>query len=40
MGARGRVSDSFHWAHAAAVKCEALAKKYDVLIINLHDTMV
>ncbi|KAM0324850.1 hypothetical protein ACHAQA_007816 [Verticillium albo-atrum] len=27
MGAMGRVSDSFHWAHATAVKCEALAKR-------------
>ncbi|KAI8657116.1 Zn(2)-C6 fungal-type domain-containing protein [Fusarium keratoplasticum] len=27
MGARGQVSDSFHWAHATAVKCEALAKR-------------
>ncbi|KAG7134632.1 hypothetical protein HYQ45_007439 [Verticillium longisporum] len=26
-GAMGRVSDSFHWAHATAVKCEALAKR-------------
>ncbi|KAH6616811.1 hypothetical protein C7974DRAFT_52714 [Boeremia exigua] len=26
MGARGRVADSFNWAHGAAVKCEALAK--------------
>ncbi|KAH6695538.1 hypothetical protein F5X68DRAFT_266897 [Plectosphaerella plurivora] len=28
MGARGRVSDASQWAHATAVKCEALAKKY------------
>lgn len=27
-GARGRVFESFHWAHAAAVKCEALARLY------------
>ncbi|KAL0936764.1 C6 finger domain-containing protein [Colletotrichum truncatum] len=26
MGANGRVSDSFHWAHATAVKCEVLAR--------------
>ncbi|KAF4446828.1 C6 finger domain-containing [Fusarium albosuccineum] len=26
MGASGRVSDSFHWAHATAVKCEHIAK--------------
>jgi hypothetical protein len=27
MGAKGLVSQSFHWAHAAAVKCEAIAKR-------------
>ncbi|KAF6802046.1 C6 finger domain-containing protein, partial [Colletotrichum sojae] len=27
MGANGRVADSFHWAHATAVKCEALARR-------------
>ncbi|KAK1712440.1 hypothetical protein BDP67DRAFT_517395 [Colletotrichum lupini] len=27
MNANGRVADSFHWAHATAVKCEALAKR-------------
>lgn len=27
-GARGRVFESFHWAHAAAVKCEGLARLY------------
>ncbi|KAI1631204.1 hypothetical protein F4809DRAFT_646656 [Biscogniauxia mediterranea] len=26
MGARGRVAKSFHWAQAAAVKCEALVR--------------
>jgi hypothetical protein len=27
-GARGKIFESFHWAHAAAVKCEALARLY------------
>ncbi|KAI9147196.1 oleate-activated transcription factor 1 [Paramyrothecium foliicola] len=27
-GARGKISESFHWAHAAAVKCETLARIY------------
>ncbi|KAK6213091.1 hypothetical protein QIS74_09093 [Colletotrichum tabaci] len=27
MNANGRVADSFHWAHATAVKCEALARR-------------
>ncbi|TDZ60843.1 Citrinin biosynthesis transcriptional activator ctnR [Colletotrichum trifolii] len=30
-----RVSDSFHWAHATAVKCEALARRE---VINTDDT--
>ncbi|TDZ16675.1 Citrinin biosynthesis transcriptional activator ctnR [Colletotrichum orbiculare MAFF 240422] len=35
MGAKGRVSDSFHWAHATAVKCEALARRE---VINTDGT--
>ncbi|KZL73251.1 c6 finger domain-containing protein [Colletotrichum incanum] len=27
MNANGRVADSFYWAHATAVKCEALARR-------------
>ncbi|KAI6780842.1 oleate-activated transcription factor 1 [Emericellopsis cladophorae] len=27
-GAKGRVAESFHWSHAASVKCEALARQY------------
>ncbi|KAI0383487.1 hypothetical protein F5Y04DRAFT_250333 [Hypomontagnella monticulosa] len=27
MGAKGRVSDSFHWAHTAAVICEAITRR-------------
>ncbi|KAG9256282.1 uncharacterized protein F5Z01DRAFT_649773 [Emericellopsis atlantica] len=27
-GAKGRVAESFHWSHAASVKCEALARRY------------
>ncbi|GKT63833.1 hypothetical protein ColTof4_04589 [Colletotrichum tofieldiae] len=27
MNAKGRVAESFHWAHATAVKCEALARR-------------
>lgn len=27
-GARGEVARSFYWAHAAAVKCEALSRRY------------
>jgi hypothetical protein len=27
-GAKGRVAESFHWSHAASVKCEALARWY------------
>ncbi|KAF9870463.1 C6 finger domain-containing protein [Colletotrichum karsti] len=27
MGANGQVADSFHWAHATAVKCETLARR-------------
>ncbi|TEA12216.1 Quinic acid utilization activator [Colletotrichum sidae] len=34
-GAKGRVSDSFHWAHATAVKCEALARRE---VINTDGT--
>lgn len=26
-GAKGRMADSFHWVHATAVKCEALARR-------------
>lgn len=27
-GARGKVFESFHWSHAAAVKCEVLARNF------------
>lgn len=28
LGAKGMIAESFHYAHATAVKCEALARKY------------
>ncbi|KAF0639669.1 hypothetical protein FPSE5266_08940 [Fusarium pseudograminearum] len=28
MGACGKVAESFHWAHATAVKCESMARSY------------